>query len=208
VSGTWAIIPIKRFERAKSRLALALPRDARRALAQALYARTRAACLACAERGVIARVLIATDAPDIARRASAHPTCEALLDAQPSHGFARVIDRALAYAHEHGATQAVVVMADLPQVTASDVAELVAALDHAPLVLSPDQNRRGIGALACALPAPIAMQLGRADSFDRHLRVARAQRIAHRVLSNPRLAHDVDTIDDLCALTPTAASPR
>lgn len=197
MSTTWAIIPIKRFDRAKSRLAHALAPSERRQLAQRLFERVRAACLACAERGVIARVLVATDAPEIARSVSAHPACEALLDPRPAGPFASVIDRALAHAHACGATRALIVMADLPRVAASDLSQLAAALEHAPLVFVPDQRRRGLGALACTLPAPIAMQLGHPDSFDRHLRTARAQGVAHSVLMNPHLAVDVDTVRDL-----------
>jgi 2-phospho-L-lactate guanylyltransferase len=197
VSGTWAIIPVKRFDRAKSRLGHALALGERRELAASLFERVLGACRAGVERGVLDHVLVATDSPDIARRAATPPTCSALLDARPSGSFAHVVDRALAHAHASGAARALVIMADLPHVSPSDVAELLAALTQRDLVLAPDRSRRGVGALGCALPAPMQAQLGQRDSFTRHLLLAQQRGLRVGIVHNPRLAADIDTLDDL-----------
>jgi 2-phospho-L-lactate guanylyltransferase (CobY/MobA/RfbA family) len=79
---------------------------------------------------------------------------------------------------------------------------LVASLAQLSVVIAPDQNRRGIGALACTLPAPLRMQLGNRDSLARTLDQARAKRLRVSLVNNPHLAHDIDTVADLAQTKP------
>jgi 2-phospho-L-lactate guanylyltransferase len=197
VSATWAIIPIKRFDRGKSRLGQALGPSERRAVAAGLFERVLRACVACVERGAIQHVLVATDAPEIARRVETRGGCSAVLDTQPAGSFASVIDAALAHAHARGAGRAIVIMADLPEITASDVAALVAGLDASEMIVVPDRARRGVGAVGWTLPAVVGAQLGRGDSFARHVEVATAKGVRVGIVNSPRVAGDVDWVGDL-----------
>lgn len=195
---TYAILPVKGFERGKSRLAPTLTPAARRALATALFERALQACTRCT---AIDHVVIASDEHEAFMRGQ-RMGASALPDPVPRVPFASVLDRALAHAHAQGALRALIVMADLPWVQPRDLSELIAALDRHPtdahpLVIAPDQNRRGIGALACVLPAPLPMQLGHRDSLARTLEQARKLALHVSLVRNPRLARDIDTAADL-----------
>lgn len=188
---TWAIVPVKSTRRSKSRLALSLAPLERRAFADALFRRVLNACVACP---MIDHVLIASDD---AQLAPPSPRVSLLLDALPHPPFAAVLDAALAHAHARGATQAVIMLGDLPLLGSRDVAEMVGMLASAQLVVAHDHSRRGVGAVACTLPAPLPMQLGHRDSFMRTLRAARARKLEVALVHNPRIAHDLDTSADL-----------
>jgi 2-phospho-L-lactate guanylyltransferase len=191
---TWAIVPVKGFDHGKSRLMPALAPDDRRALSIALFRRVLRACTGCS---AIDHVLVATDSP---RALTSLPRTSQLLDPAPSLPFARVLDRALAHAHAHGATRAVIALGDLPLIEPRDIAELVAAFARAPIVVAPDHWRRGVGAIAVTLPAPLPMQLGHRDSFHRTMRAAGERRAQVALVHNPHLSRDLDTGADLRAL--------
>ena len=197
---SWAIVPVKGFDHGKSRLMPALAPTARRALAIALFRRVLRACAGCT---AIDHVLIASDSVHMITHVLTPATrtrTSLLLDRGPSQPFAKVLDAALAHAHARGATRAVIAMGDLPLIEPRDVAELVAALAHAAVVVAPDRMRRGVGAVGCTLPAPLPMQLGHRDSFDRTLAAARAHGARVALVHNPRIAHDLDTGADLESL--------
>lgn len=191
---TWAIVPVKGASRSKSRLAASLAPALRQALSIALFRRVLRACDACP---LIDHVLVATDG---ARLLTPSPRVSLLLDAQPYPPFAAVLDAALAHAHARGARRAVIALGDLPLLEPRDIAELIGCLHRAQLVVAPDMSRRGVGALACDLPAPMPMQLGHRDSFTRTLRMARARELNVALVHNPRIAHDLDTSADLESL--------
>lgn len=191
---TWAIVPVKSFERGKSRLGPRLAPDARHAVSVALFRRVLHACAACT---AVDHVLVASDS---ARVITPSARVSLLLDPAPQPPFAKVLDAALAHAHAHGATRAIIAMADLPLIEPRDVAELCFALDAAQVVVAPDRMRRGVGAIACRLPAAIGMQLGHADSFARTMREARTREARVALVNNPRIARDLDTATDLSEL--------
>ncbi len=193
----FAVIPQKRFRRAKARLAPALAADARHELASSLFARVLAACNGCP---ALAGSLVATDGADVAHAAL---RSAALLERDRSAHAGRLaatVDAALDSLRARGATHALIVMADLPRLQARDVAELLAALREAPVVIAPDAQRRGTSALGLRLDLGFRSAFGHADSFQRHLREARRSAAGARVLYNPRIAFDLDTPGDLAQL--------
>lgn len=192
----WAVLPAKRFRRAKTRLGTALSFEQRCRLARALYERVLGACTASrALRGT----LVATDGEDVAALAVRH-RATVLRDAGSARGsLASVVDAALAVLRARGATHALVIMADLPQIEARDLRELVAALRQTDVVVVPDAQRRGTSALGLRLDLRLRTAFGHPDSLQRHLRESADLGVSARVLYNPRLALDIDTPDDLYA---------
>lgn len=190
----WAVVPAKRFGRAKSRLAAALPPAERRELARALC---RRALWACSASGALAGTLVVTDGDDVA--AVARGLDAAVLRDREAGGpaLARIVDGALSALRARGATHALVVMADLPLIEPRDLRELLAALRETDVVLAPDALRRGTSALGVRLDRGMRTAFGHADSLQRHLREAARAGARARVLSNPRLALDIDKPDDL-----------
>jgi 2-phospho-L-lactate guanylyltransferase len=191
---TWAIVPVKGAGRSKSRLAPSLSPIERQALSVALFRRVMHACSACP---MVDHVLVASDNPRLVAQSA---RVSLLLDAQPHPPFAAVLDAALAHAHARGATRAVIALGDLPLLEPRDIAELIGGLQRAQLVVAPDRSRRGVGAIACTLPAPLPMQLGHRDSFMRTMHMARSREVRVALVHNPRIAHDLDTTADLESL--------
>lgn len=211
---TWAILPVKGFDRGKSRLMPALAPAERRALAGALFGRALGACMGCT---AIDHVLVASDSARVLMQSVTRAATQRVMPSAPPHGapsarlsvlldppgappFARVLDAALAHAHARGAMRAVIAMGDLPLVRPRDLAEVLARLEHARIAVAPDRARRGVGAIACTLPAPLPMQLGHRDSLDRTLRAARERALPVALVVSPRLARDLDTSADLLGL--------
>jgi len=190
---TWAVVPVKGFERGKSRLAPVLAGDARAELARRLFEHALATLA-----GVVDGILVATDSDEVAAAARARGAAVRRDDAT---GLARVVDAALADVAARGAERALVLMADLPLVGPDDLRAVLAALDGADLVVVPDQHRRHTNALALAPPTRIATAFGTADSFAAHR--AAAARVV--VLENERIAFDVDGPEDLGRVTAPAA---
>ena len=192
----WAVIPAKRFGRAKTRLGTSLPAAERRELARALFERALAACRGCAE---LHSILVATDGDDVAALA-ARRGAHVVRDREPAASLAAVVDGALIAARDGGATHALVVMADLPQIQARDLRELLALLRDADLVLAPDIQRRGTSALGLRLALGLQTAFGSGESLQRHLSAAARAGGRSRLLYHPRLALDVDTPEDFHAL--------
>lgn len=188
----WAVVPAKSFARAKSRLQGALEPAARRELARALLEGALRACTGCS---ALAGTLVTTDGDDVARLA-ARERAEVVRDAARPTRLSSIVDAALAHARARGATHALVLMGDLPLVRARDLAELVHALREHEVVVVPDAQRRGTGALGLRLDRPARTCFGNPDSFMRHVAMAYARGAVPRVLVQPRLARDLDAPED------------
>lgn len=198
----WAVVPVKAFAEAKSRLSDVLASRARAQLAERLFDRVRRAC---ADSPGITRTLVATNSAELAGRAQALGL-ESVLDGA-RRGLGEVVDQALEHASAHGATAALVVMGDLPLVTPGDLAALLAALEGADVVLGPDREQAGTNAMALRLPAPGPTCFGHADSYGRHRAWCEARGARCVTLRRDGLQLDVDTPRDLRALGPAWATP-
>lgn len=190
-----AVVPLRSPGHGKTRLAPDLDRDARAALAGAMLADVVAAL-----RAVDLRVVVAAGGPAAAAAASAL-AAEVVVDGPD----VRSLDQAVAHARRRlGPVPALlVVQADLPLLTAADVAALVAG-DHA-VVVAPTVDG-GTSALLRRPPDVIGTAYG-PGSGAAHQRLARAHGIAPHVVDRPGLRRDVDVLDDLRALSPDAVGP-
>jgi 2-phospho-L-lactate guanylyltransferase len=174
-----AIVPVKGLESAKSRLAPALPAEARRRLVLEMLERVLAAC---AEAGAIERTLLVTPTPSLAR-----PGLEVLVDGGSGHADAV----ALALADGRAANGALVVMADCPLVTADALDALAAAAD--PLALAPARDG-GVNAIALRAVNGFRPRFG--VPAGTMVAEARAAGLEPAVVDHPALALDVDRPED------------
>ncbi|MEB2311983.1 MAG: 2-phospho-L-lactate guanylyltransferase [Sorangiineae bacterium] len=188
-----AVVPVKGFERAKSRLAPMLGERARAELAGALFERVLAALLAAPG---VARVLVVSDSDAVLERA-AQAGATTRRDAARG-GLGRIVDAALA---ELDGARALVVMSDLPLITVEDIALVTSSA--APVVIAPDERGEGTNALALPLPPPFATAFGAADSARRH----RALAPGAAVVRSPGLAFDLDEPADLAELERRRGAP-
>ncbi len=198
--GTWLLIPVKRLERAKSRLAPALSRQARIRLAWWLTQRTLR---------VIARV------PEV------HPLVISadlrVLALARSMGMAVYFDRwedlnraltaARRYAVRHGAETIGVLPIDLPGLTPEAIRSLLrAGFPDRGLVLVPDRHAQGTNALLVRPPEAIPFCFG-PGSLEAFRSTAEAQGLPVRLLSHEAFALDLDTEADWAAWRSGAEPP-
>jgi 2-phospho-L-lactate guanylyltransferase len=191
---TFALIPMKRFADAKSRLRAHVPDEARMALAVAMFERVLFAAKQC--RG-LAGVAVLTNGADVAllaERAGAHVLHDAALQA-PALG--PLIDAALPQLLALGADSVLVLMADLPYLEARDVEQLLAALASCDIALAPDQRGTSTNALAVRLPFELDTAFGEPDSYALHVLHAREHGLRVAEVHGAGIAHDVDTHEDL-----------
>lgn len=188
----WALVPVRRFTEAKSRLAPALSPPARAALARELFDHVLDTVDA---QGQFAGVLVATDGDDVAEAAGARGVLS--LRDGPPQGLGRVIDLGLAQLATLNAPRALVLMGDLPLLTSADLDAALEALARFDVVIAPDAEDRGTSALGLSLPAAFPTSFGLWDSFYRHRASALGRALSLTVLRREGLARDVDTPDVL-----------
>jgi 2-phospho-L-lactate/phosphoenolpyruvate guanylyltransferase len=184
---TAAILPVKTFGRAKSRLGTAFPH--RPTLAEAMVGDVLAAL---GRVGALDDLIVVTAEPaaaGAARDAGAH-----VVHDPEEAGQSAAAALGVAAAVERGAGRVLLVPGDCP---ALDPAEVAVLLERtAPVVIVPDRHGTGTNALLLTPPHAIAPAFG-TGSFARHAALAHGRAEVCEVRS---LGLDVDTPDDLAAL--------
>lgn len=184
-----AIVPAKALDQAKGRLAAILTEDERRALALAMLQDVVAALQA-----VSAIDLVAVVSPDAdARRVAADVGATAIEEPASVRG----INQALAHAAAQlpAGDAVIVVLADVPQITPSDVQSAIDALPERGIAIVPSHDK-GTSLLAMRPAGLIPFRFG-PKSATLHRREAAALGVPCEVLAIDSLARDIDTPDDL-----------
>jgi 2-phospho-L-lactate guanylyltransferase len=196
LSRTWALVPIRGLETAKTRLGDNLDAEERRDLVVDLLGRT---LVATRDAGRIAGTIVVTMDPAAAGMARDHRAV-GLVERAP--GLNGAISAARSVAIARGATAVLVLPADLPAISAEEVDALVRraarAVDPSSrglVALVTDQHGSGTNALLVSPPLLIDPRFGVA-SRDLHRAAAAGAAAAFVELDGP-LALDVDTTDDL-----------
>jgi 2-phospho-L-lactate/phosphoenolpyruvate guanylyltransferase len=183
------LVPVKGFERAKSRLAGCLDAPGRAALARSMLDHVL---------GVLGQhpashdVLVATDCADVAAAARLYGARIAF-DREPAP-LGAIVDRALESATL--AERALILMADLPELAVADLDALLEAGERADVVLAPDLRGVCTNALLLPLPAP-PTRFGQAQSLARHRDDAARAGQSQCLCERRGLALDIDRPDDL-----------
>ena len=196
LSRTWAIVPIRGLDTAKTRLGAELDPAARRAVVGELLRRT---LVAARDARRIEGTIVVTRDPAVAGMAREHRAI-GLVEQAP--GLNEAIDAARSLAAARGATAVLVLPADLPAVGPAPVDELVEAAGpvDAPaglVVLVPDRHRLGTNALLLSPPEVIATRFGE-GSRGRHRGAAEVAGARFLEVDGP-LSLDIDTAADLLA---------
>jgi 2-phospho-L-lactate guanylyltransferase len=198
---TTAVLPVKRFGRAKQRLGVALGEDERRELAEAMVEDVLAALGAVDGLDTIVVVTAEPIAAAVARAAGA-----TVVEDPEEAGQSPAASRGVRAAQRAGATRVLLVPGDCPTLSPAEVTRLLAASDDQPHVtIVPDRHGSGTNALLIAPPDAIAPAFG-PDSFARHAARAREAGAQVSVADLPSLELDVDTPDDLGALRAALAA--
>jgi 2-phospho-L-lactate guanylyltransferase len=203
---TAAILPVKRFARAKQRLGASVADPLRLELARAMVADV---LLALAQTEAIERTIVVTGEDSVA--IAARQQGAIVLDDEAEAGQSAAASLGVGRATAEGFERVLCVPGDCP---ALDPAELEALLgagarDHrAPqVVILPDRHGTGTNGLLLSPPEAIAPSFG-PDSCERHRALALAAGVACRVERVPSLLLDIDTGADLDALRRRAIVDR
>lgn len=183
----WAIIPVKPADQAKLRLAGELSSQRRTALIRQMQAHVFRTV---ATAGHIARVCV------VGEPSAPTPEGWSIL-ADPGHGLNAAIVAGVAEAKRHKADRAVIVFADLPQLSANDM-ELLCLAPADTVAIAPD--RHGTGTNALSLPIPSAKDFTFAfgpDSFARHMAETERLGLPVETIHSLGLSRDVDEPPDL-----------
>lgn len=193
-----ALIPMKSPAQAKMRLADALDRHERAALAMAMLVDV---ITACNESGCFDLVSVISDDSEVfwqVRDLGATPIAEPATLSGLNEGLTfgqRYLGRRVA------ADELVILPADIPLARAGDIRAVVDALGAgvAPRVVLVRSRDNGTNALALRPPEAIAMHYG-PDSADAHRAAAEAAGIAVVEITSEHLALDVDSPEDFDAM--------
>ncbi len=178
-----AIVPVKALGQAKGRLAGDLDPATRQALTAWMFERVVTACRAAAS---VERLLVVAG-DDAAAALARSQGVVALLEPRP--GLAAALDAADAACAPAAAT--LVVAADLPLATGTDLDDVCHAAPSGPAVVVAPTRDGGTGALYRRPPGVMATRYG-PGSAAAHVDLAASVGIAAVVLDVPGLALDVD----------------
>jgi 2-phospho-L-lactate guanylyltransferase len=192
---TLAILPVKRFERAKQRLAPDLDHAARATLAEAMV---RDVLRALGRVEHLDGLIVVTCEP---RAAALCPAFAAVLEDDPGEaGQSEAAMLGIARARKFNAQRVLLLPGDCPALDPAEVDALLRGHSASPeVVIVPDRHGTGTNALLLSPPEVIAPAFG-PHSFGRHRAAAQKAGAAVAVDRPATLVLDVDTSDDLAAL--------
>ncbi|HWY18122.1 MAG TPA: 2-phospho-L-lactate guanylyltransferase [Solirubrobacteraceae bacterium] len=196
---TAAILPVKRFTRAKQRLGASVAAELRADLARAMVADVLAAL---DETPSIARTIVVTCESSVAVAACSLGALivQDTVEESQSAAVALGVERALA----EGFERALCVPGDCPALDPAELDSLLSApgataADRPEVVIVPDRHGTGTNGLLLTPPDVIAPSFGPGSSA-RHLALAREAEATSRIERPASLLLDVDTGADLAAL--------
>jgi 2-phospho-L-lactate/phosphoenolpyruvate guanylyltransferase len=193
---TAAILPVKRFARAKQRLAPALGEGSRRALAAAMFADVLGALRHCS---LIETVIVVSSEPVV--RDAVDDDSILLLPDPGEKGQSHATLAGLARASALGYDRALLVPGDTPLIDALELDNLIAnaALCDVDVIIVPDRHGVGTNAVLLDPASPFQPQFG-PGSRERHEDQARRRGLTRSVVETPSLLLDIDTPEDLAEL--------
>ena len=202
---TWALVPIRGLETAKTRLGEDLDAEERVELVTRMLRQT---LIATRDAQRIAGTIVVTMDPEAAGIAK-ELRAVGLVERAPGLNAAIVAARSVAVAR--GATAVLVLPADLPSVGPDAIDDLVAAAEAAPgtggvVATVPDRHGLGTNALLASPPDAIDPAFGEASRVT-HARRAEAAGARYLELDGP-LSLDLDTPADLLAAEAAIGSLR
>lgn len=187
-----AIIPVKPLETSLRRLAEVLDGPRRRALQAAMLADVLGACMHASRLTATYVVTADVGAAVIAGTFGAR----LVEDHSPPQGMNPAVERGQAQAIADGYRSALVMTADLPQITPAAIDGIIEAAGSFEATLVPSESGTGTNAMLLRPPDVLRPEFG-AGSLGRHVAQAGVTRIEHQVLEVANLAVDVDTPEDL-----------
>lgn len=188
----WAIVPVKPFNRAKSRLATELLPEQRELLAACLLERTLQLVVPISQIQGTLVISRDTKALSMARDMGAQTVQES---GAPELNNALL--RATQVIRGWGVDGVLVIPADLPLLAREDVEAMVnLSRYNSSIVIAPDRHQHGTNLMLVRPPGLIPYSFGD-NSFAEHQRLALAAGADVFIYRSERVGLDLDTADDL-----------
>jgi 2-phospho-L-lactate guanylyltransferase len=199
----WAVLPAKDFNDAKQRLSGVLDAEARRGLFRAMYEDVLGSL--CAVEGLRGVLVVTRDdtAAALAERQGAK-----VLSEDENRGQTAAVEAAASWLAGQGAEGMLAVPGDVPLAAPAELAEVLAAhRTGRGMTIVPARDERGSNCIAVSPPDLISFHFGN-DSFQPHLRAAKAAGVTPKILRLPGIGLDIDRPDDLAALVASEGESR
>lgn len=189
-----ALLPVKKFENSKERLAGFLSSQERALLARTMFEDVWAALLQARRAADGLHLLVTTAEPYAISRCQ----CDGVLclpeSEQRSHSDS--VNRATEWARSLGIGALLSVPIDTPAATAEEILSLLELRSRFSVVIVPSADGTGTNALLRTPPDAIAPYFG-PGSCQRHTEEAALKGLSHSVVPSPGLSNDIDTPEDL-----------
>ncbi|HET8814814.1 MAG TPA: 2-phospho-L-lactate guanylyltransferase [Solirubrobacterales bacterium] len=190
-----AVLPVKRFDAAKQRLAAGIEAERRRELAGAMLADVLEATGAAR---TIDRVIVVSGDP-IAQELAAEAEAEVVPDPEDA-GHVQAAQAGIARAEVEGAELVVLLAGDCPLLDPRELDRLLTGVPGRYVGIVPDRHGSGTNALVLSPPGAIVPAFGE-GSRARHEDAARQAGVPFGVEALPSIELDLDTPADVIALT-------
>lgn len=191
---TAAILPVKRFVAAKSRLGESVEQDVRARLARAMVADVLAAL---ARTASIELTIVVTREPSLPAAAREHGAL--LIEDTAEQGQSAAVTLGVQRALVDGFERVLCIPGDCPALEPAELDALLTRTQERSVVIVPDRHGTGTNGLLLAPPDAIAPAFG-PGSCERHRALALDAGVDCRVAHPSSLLLDVDTGADLAAL--------
>jgi 2-phospho-L-lactate guanylyltransferase len=190
-----AILPVKRFAKAKQRLSTGIDEARRAPLIEAMIADVLEAI---GEARSIERTIVVSSEPAAAPLA-ASAGADLIPDSSES-GHVDAVLTGIALAREGGAESVVLLPGDCPLLDPRELDRLLTGVPGSYVGVVPDRHGTGTNALLLCPPDAIVPSFGE-GSCARHVAAAREAGLPYGVDELPSLGLDLDTPADVIALT-------
>lgn len=188
----FALVPVKALGGGKTRLSPLLPDAARYAVSRAMLTDVLTSVL---RAPTVDRVAVVTSDPTLL--ALARQLGAFTVDEEYPRGLNGAVALGTEFCLRQGATALLVLLADLPLVTAEDVDRLFHQTSGRPeVILVPCKEGDGTNAVLRVPPLVIPSCFG-GPSLERYQVIALREGIACRVIEVPHIAFDLDSVTDL-----------
>lgn len=190
-----AVLPVKRFDAAKQRLAAGVDPERRRELAAAMLADVLEAIGGARS---VERLIVVTGDP-VAQELAAEADAEVVPDPEDA-GHVEAAQAGIARAEVEGAERVVLLAGDCPLLDPRELDRLLTGVPGSYVGIVPDRHGSGTNALLLSPPSAIVPAFGE-GSRERHVEAARQAGIPFGLEELPSIELDLDTPADVIALT-------
>jgi 2-phospho-L-lactate/phosphoenolpyruvate guanylyltransferase len=190
-----AVLPVKRLDAAKQRLAAGLDETRRRQLAAAMVGDVLEAI---GEARGVERLIVVSGDP-VAQELASQAAAEVVPDPEDA-GHVQAAQAGIARAEVEGAERVVLLAGDCPLLDPRELDRLLTGVPGRYVGIVPDRDGSGTNALLLSPPDVIVPAFGE-GSRDRHIEAAREAGVPFGVEELPSIELDLDTPADLIALT-------